>query len=77
MLSCTFQFRVPKGVTGSHTFNKLVIETNQTDEIDALYLGEGIEMFKVDEGIFGASPGGITGTGLDSLSDLILIDLFE
>jgi hypothetical protein len=24
-----------------------------------------------------SSPGGITGTGLDSLSDLILIDLFE
>jgi hypothetical protein len=24
-----------------------------------------------------SSPGGITGTGLESLSDLILIDLFE
>jgi hypothetical protein len=32
------EFRVPDGVTGSNTFNKLVIETQQTDEISAIYI---------------------------------------
>ena len=41
----SFQFRVPNdGAKGSHTFNKLVIHTDQTDEIDAFYIGEGIEI---------------------------------
>ena len=34
----SFEFRVPNGVTGSNTFNKLVIETQQTDEISAVYI---------------------------------------
>jgi hypothetical protein len=42
--SSSFQFRVPDGVTGSNTFNKLVIETDQTDEIDAFYIAEGVQI---------------------------------
>lgn len=42
--SSSFQFKVPDGVTGSNTFNKLVIETDQTDEIDAFYIGEGVQI---------------------------------
>jgi hypothetical protein len=40
----TFQFRIPDGVTGSNTFNKLVIETQQTDEITAFYIQQGVEI---------------------------------
>jgi hypothetical protein len=42
--SSSFQFSVPDGATGSNNFNKLVIETDQTDEMDAFYIGEGIEI---------------------------------
>jgi hypothetical protein len=34
----SLEFRVPDGVTGSNTLNKLVIETQQTDEISAIYI---------------------------------------
>lgn len=37
----SFQFKVPNGVTGSNTFNKLVIETQQTDENKAFYIQRG------------------------------------
>jgi hypothetical protein len=40
----SFQFKVPNGVTGSNTFNKLVIETQQTDENNAFYIQKGIEV---------------------------------
>jgi hypothetical protein len=40
----SFQFRIPDGVTGSNTFNKLVIETQQTDEISAFYIQQGVEV---------------------------------
>ena len=40
----SFQFRVPNGVTGSNTFNKLVIETQQTDEISAFYIQQGVKV---------------------------------
>jgi hypothetical protein len=42
--SSSFQFRVPDGVTDTNTFNKLVVETDQTDEIDAFYIGEGVQI---------------------------------
>jgi hypothetical protein len=42
--SGSFEFRVPDGVTGSNTFNKLVIETQQTDEISAFYIQQGVEV---------------------------------
>jgi hypothetical protein len=34
----SFQFKVPNGITGSNTHNKLVIVTQQTDEISAFYI---------------------------------------
>ena len=37
----SFQFSVPNGVTGSNTFNKLVIETQQTEENNAYYIQKG------------------------------------
>ena len=40
----SFQFKVPNGVTGSNTFNKLVIETQQTDENNAFYIQKGVEV---------------------------------
>jgi hypothetical protein len=40
----SFQFRVPDDVTGSNTFNKLVIETQQIDEISAFYIQQGVEV---------------------------------
>jgi len=40
----SFQIRIPDGVTGSNTFNKLVIETQQTDEISAFYIQQGVEV---------------------------------
>lgn len=40
----SFQFKVPNGVTGSNTFNKLVIETQQTDENKAFYIQKGVEV---------------------------------
>ena len=40
----SFQFRIPDGVTGSNTFNKLVIETQQADEISAFYIQQGVEI---------------------------------
>jgi hypothetical protein len=40
----SFQFKVPNGITGSYTHNKLVIVTQQTDEISAFYIHEGVEV---------------------------------
>ena len=40
----SFQFQIPDGVTGSNTFNKLVIETQQTDELSAFYIQQGVEV---------------------------------
>jgi hypothetical protein len=40
----SFQFKVPNGITGSNVHNKLVIETQQTDEIRAFYIHEGVEV---------------------------------
>ena len=40
----SFQFKVPNGVTGSNTFNKLVIETQQIDENNAFYIQKGVEV---------------------------------
>jgi hypothetical protein len=40
----SFQFSVPNGVTGSNTFNKLVIETQQTEENNAYYIQKGVEI---------------------------------
>jgi hypothetical protein len=40
----SFQFKVPNGITGSNTHNKLVIVTQQTDEIRAFYIHEGVEV---------------------------------
>jgi hypothetical protein len=39
-----FQFKVPNGITGSNTFNKLVIETEQADGINAFYIHEGVDV---------------------------------
>jgi hypothetical protein len=40
----SFQFKVPNGITGSNTYNKLVIETEQADGISAFYINEGVEV---------------------------------
>jgi hypothetical protein len=40
----SFQFNVPNGVTGPSTFNKLVIETQQTDDNSAFYIQKGVEV---------------------------------
>lgn len=40
----SFQFRVPDGFTPSNAVNKLVIETDQTDEIVAFYIHEGVKI---------------------------------
>ncbi|MGA8105437.1 MAG: hypothetical protein WB815_02190 [Nitrososphaeraceae archaeon] len=40
----SFQFSVPNGVTGPNTFNKLVIETQQTEENNAYYIQKGVEI---------------------------------
>ncbi len=40
----SFQFKVPNGVTGSNTFNKLVIETQQTEGNNAYYIQKGVEV---------------------------------
>ena len=40
----SFQFKVPNGITGSNTHNKLVIVTQQTDEIRAFYIHKGVEV---------------------------------
>lgn len=40
----SFQFIVPNGVTGSNTFNKLVIETQQADDNSAFYIQKGVEV---------------------------------
>jgi hypothetical protein len=40
----SFQFNVPNGVTGSNTFNKLVIETQQADDNSAFYIQKGVEV---------------------------------
>jgi hypothetical protein len=40
----SFHFNVPNGVTGSNTFNKLVIETQQTDDNSAFYIQKGVEV---------------------------------
>jgi hypothetical protein len=40
----SFQFNAPNGVTGSNTFNKLVIETQQADENNAFYIQKGVEV---------------------------------
>jgi hypothetical protein len=42
--SKSFQFKVPNGITGSNTYNKLVIETEQADGISAFYIHEGVEV---------------------------------
>jgi regulatory protein YycH of two-component signal transduction system YycFG len=42
--TASFQFNVPNGVTGSNTFNKLVIETQQTDDNSAFYIQKGMEV---------------------------------
>jgi hypothetical protein len=43
-LTQTHQFIVPNGVTGSNTFNKLVIETQQADDNSAFYIQKGVEV---------------------------------
>jgi len=40
----SFQFKVPNGITGSNSFNKLVIETEQADGISTFYIYEGVEV---------------------------------
>jgi hypothetical protein len=40
----SFKFKVPDDTTGSNTHNKLVIETQQTDEVRAFYMHEGVEI---------------------------------
>jgi hypothetical protein len=40
----SFQFKVPNGVTGSNTFNKLVIETQQSEDSSAFYIQKGVEV---------------------------------
>jgi hypothetical protein len=40
----SFQFDVPNGVTGPNTFNKLVIETQQSDDSSAFYIQNGVEV---------------------------------
>jgi hypothetical protein len=40
----SFQYNVPNGVTGPNTFNKLVIETQQSDNSGAFYIQEGVEV---------------------------------
>ena len=40
----SFQFKVPDGITRSNPQNKLVIETQQTVEIRAFYIHEGVEI---------------------------------
>jgi hypothetical protein len=40
----SFQFNVPDGMTRSNPQNQLVIETQQTDEIRAFYIHEGVEI---------------------------------
>jgi hypothetical protein len=42
--SDSFQFKVPNHITVSDTYNKLVIETQQTDAIRAFYIHEGVEV---------------------------------
>jgi hypothetical protein len=40
----SFQFDVPNGVTGPNTFNKLVIETQQSDDSSGFYIQKGVEV---------------------------------
>jgi hypothetical protein len=40
----SFQYNVPNGVTGPNTFNKLVIETQQSDDTSAFYIQRGVEV---------------------------------
>jgi hypothetical protein len=40
----SFQYEVPNGVTGPNTFNKLVIETQQSDDSSAFYIQNGVEV---------------------------------
>jgi hypothetical protein len=40
----SFQYNVPNGVTGPNTFNKLVIETQQSDDSSAFYIQKGVEV---------------------------------
>jgi hypothetical protein len=40
----SFQYNVPNGVTGLDTFNKLVIETQQSDDSSAFYIQKGVEV---------------------------------
>jgi hypothetical protein len=40
----SFQFKVPNGITGSNTLNKLVINMEQADGISAFYIHEGVEV---------------------------------
>jgi hypothetical protein len=40
----SFQYNVPNGVTGPNTFNKLVIETQQSDDSSAFYIQNGVEV---------------------------------
>jgi hypothetical protein len=40
----SFQFNVPNGVTGSNTFNKLVIETQQSEDSSVFYIQKGVEV---------------------------------
>ena len=40
----SFQFKVPNGITGSNTLNKLVINTEQAEGISAFYIHEGVEV---------------------------------
>lgn len=40
----SFQFKVPDDITQLNPYNKLVIETQQTDEIRAFYIHEGVEI---------------------------------
>jgi hypothetical protein len=39
-----FQYNVPNGVTGPNNFNKLVIETQQSDDSSALYIQNDVEV---------------------------------
>ena len=40
----SFRYTVPNGVTGPNTFNKLVIETQQSDDSSAYYIQKGVEV---------------------------------
>jgi hypothetical protein len=40
----SFQYKVPNGVTGSNSFNKLVIETQQSEDSSAFYIQKGVEV---------------------------------